>query len=31
VDEELLNIIAMLRGEVAAMQQQIDEMRAEIE
>jgi transposase/regulator of replication initiation timing len=31
VDEELLNIIAMLRGQVAAMQQQIDEMRAEIE
>lgn len=31
MDEELLNIIAMLRGQVAAMQQQIDEMRAEIE
>jgi transposase/regulator of replication initiation timing len=31
VDEELLNIIAMLRGQVAAMQLQIDEMRAEIE
>lgn len=31
MEEELLNIIAMLRGQVAAMQQQIDEMRAEIE
>ena len=31
MDEELLNIIAMLRGQVAAMQLQIDEMRAEIE